>query len=137
MPRSAEWSEDDRRQVASWLLSGQSLAGVARMLGVTRGTVIGRVHRDVTLSIYAGKAMVKMEHDRHPDRDHLECVEVFPRASPALAWTPEPGGVVLLMLTRTSCKWPVRETEQGHLFCGADCKPGRVYCERHHGRAHG
>lgn len=51
----------------------------------------------------------------------------------------EPKRLTVLELETGKCYWPVGRTKDAraeHLFCGATCRKGKVYCEVHERRAY-
>jgi hypothetical protein len=122
MPRIAAWSQDEQEAVAGLLSIGLSYVAIAAQLHISKGAVAGRVSRHPELRVYVGKAKPMLPHRKPPKLMLLQCVETT--------------GVLLVELPARGCKWPVAETDRGHLFCGksrlGDWTP---YCGEHSARA--
>lgn len=134
----------------------------AKVLGVTRNAIIGKVHRlklDKRVAArkrtggrgsagkYRGvvtaarKARAARIAPPQPDRIKLPPVEIFKPAAEDIAvgaWAALPGTVPVSMddLGRTSCRWPIGE-DAPFLFCGCEAAPGSSYCLTHKHRATG
>lgn len=143
------WNEVDRQQVAAWLLAGKSMGRIARLMGVTRGVVIGRVHRDRDLHQCVGQIIVEkaVKRDKKPKTrsvpvvpplkphakhaEPFDCVEV---KAPPLTIKVELKAKPLTELRRGECRWPVAEADVigGHLFCAQPAaRYEGPYCDRH------
>lgn len=140
------WGEVDRQQVAAWLLAGKSMGRIAKLMGVTRGVVIGRVNRDRELhqcvgQIVVEKAVAKSKKPKtsvpvvpalkpHVKRVPFGCVEV---KEPPVSIKVELKAKPLVELARCECRFPVAEADVvgGHLFCARPTPYERSYCDRH------
>jgi GcrA cell cycle regulator len=131
----------------------------AKVLGVTRNAIIGKVHRlDLDKRVVAAKqkggngsagkyrgvitAARKARAARiAPDRIKLPPADVFRPAAEDIAvgaWAALPGTepVTLEALGRTGCRWPIGE-DAPFLFCGCEAAAGSSYCPTHKHRATG
>jgi hypothetical protein len=166
MARAAGWTDAERRQIGDWLLSGKSLGRIAKLIGVNRNVVIGRVSRDGELHSFVGQVVVarklgmQTETVRrrskrrepaqvpivpgpipaHEHRALLTCTEVGTRNEPVQPMMPgELPGRPLTELGPLECKWAVAEHPMirgRHLFCGKPRRPDQPYCLAHLRRAH-
>lgn len=160
------WTDERIDELRRLWAEGLSASQIANELGgVTRNAVIGKIHRmGLSGRVKAQKPRAAAAPRRTPSRQAAvrpaapaqprvmavgsAAVKVVERdiPAPALEAAPEPvavaeivpfgGGVSLLELTPTSCRWPVGDPSDGDLkFCGAQCAPGQVYCQAHAQRA--
>jgi len=100
-----EWTEERVARLTELWTAGYSARSIAEQLGgVTRNAVIGRRR--------------KREAGERPVREEI-------------VLGPE-GGVSILTLTTSTCRWPIGHPgEENFRFCGARTRPGQPYCEAH------
>ena len=117
-----EWTDERVQRLSELWTAGYSARRIAEILGdVTRNAVIGKANR-LGLSKPTKSSITrrrKLEEDSEKVRE--EEVVVGPE-----------GGVSILTLTTSSCRWPIGHPgEENFFFCGARTKPGQPYCEGH------
>lgn len=153
------WTDERIDELRKLWAEGLSASQIAtRLGGVTRNAVIGKIHR-LGLSgrvktpkprpaaprrpssarsaapikspprvMAVGSAAVKVVERDAPAPELEPAVLVQPVAE----IVPFGGGVSLLELTPSSCRWPVGDPADEDLkFCGAQCAQGDVYCRGH------
>jgi hypothetical protein len=128
----AFWSAEDDARVKELIGAGKSFNEVAITLGKTRNAIAGRAQRlglcNPTPRLHAPK-----KARLHP----LAVNSNTPKSSNAPApEIPVTDGEFLFDLRINQCRWPVGERNGAQTFCGAECKPGRAWCDGHHLRAY-
>jgi len=116
-----EWTEERVQRLTELWTAGYSARQIAEMLGdVTRNAVIGKANR-LGLSKPTKSSITRRRKREEGDQHEREEVVVGPE-----------GGVSILTLTTSTCRWPIGHPgEENFFFCGARTKPGQPYCERH------
>jgi len=158
-----DWT-DDRVSLLKKLWTDDELTAsqCAKVLGVTRNAIIGKVHRlDLEKRVVASKqngsrgsagkyrgVITRARKARaarivppKPDRIKLPPIDIFTPAAEDIAvgaWAALPGTtpVTLEALSRTGCRWPIGE-DAPFLFCGCEAAPGSSYCPTHKHRSTG
>lgn len=135
------WTAERDARLRQFWAEGLSASQVAaRLGGVTRSAVCGRVHR-LNLPPRITATRKRWEHKRKPKPKLKKAKPIsFPRppqikpAPPpaAGAWDPLPGStpIPLEYLAASHCRWPIGETAP-HTFCGCEKAPGLAYCATH------
>ena len=115
----------EEKIIAMWA-QGMSGGTISMQLGLTRGSVLGIIHR-------LRKRGVKVE--RAPDAEKTRVVRNTGASALACASSLVPQGALTLeRLTPTTCRWPYGDVyeERGVRYCGAYCTPDATYCREHH-----
>jgi len=100
-------------KIKELLQNGLSFLQIANELGVTRGTVAGRVTR--------------MRQRGEIDNQYK------PTAGRTVPPDSSVGGVHLLDLKEDECRFAIGETPRGYFFCGEPRRDARTrYCAKHH-----
>lgn len=107
---------------------------IAELLGVTKNAVIGRAKR---LGLSRTKeARVKSHKPLAPfgswPRTGWDRIRrIFkPRADPVpVVYTP--GGITIMDLTGSTCRWPVSGTGADMMYCGGEVHKEQSYCLEH------
>jgi len=133
---------------AQWAL-GTSVRDIARLLGSTRNTVIGKAHR-MELPMHvdsvfhpdaprkrADKAPKFMKPRGHARIVRVRRVQLAPASPPPLPPLPPGGAPVPLRLSFAAlearhCRYSVSQ-QSPHFFCGHERKDKSAFCAFHHG----
>lgn len=119
------WTEERIAEAARLWSEDKSLSEIAAALDVGKGAIAGLSfrHRDKFPSREQGKTLGN-EKRRKP-MELLEPAEYDAKRIKR--------GKTLLDLNNCDCRWMVSDT----LFCAAEQKPGKSYCEHHYKRSRG
>jgi hypothetical protein len=147
------WTEDRTEQATQWWVGGTSALEISHRLGVTRNSVIGKMHRTVgrlepeeTKKRIGGGASKR--RDFVPSRINIRprhtCVIEFDEPDPAsipASWLLDARGPLALdfdqafrddRLTPDCCRRITGDVQQpGWFYCGDIVSEGSPYCPRH------
>lgn len=128
------WNDDDRQTVANMLSEGASARLVGEALGLTRNAAIGRIARDPELH------RLMRRSDPPKPGSYVPLHRSPMRAAPSLPPEEPPRAkpVPLIATGSRLCKWPIGFdlAAEGHYWCcGAQVKPGDIYCAFHRAKA--
>lgn len=143
------WSDETFAAMQLLWTEGKSAAEIGRRIGCSRNAVLGKVHRH-GLHVTAPrkktpKCTVPPEHRPPPRKRILSVTPSLPKLAPApvLRLPPPPrpapppanqplaGTHPVPLMEMTGCKWPVNDGDPVFMFCNAEIKEGRPYCEQH------
>ncbi|MBJ3776854.1 GcrA family cell cycle regulator [Acuticoccus mangrovi] len=146
------WTDDRIETLRKLWADGLSASQIATALGgVSRNAVIGKIHRlglsgrvkSPKARTPAKRAPVAPQRPAQPAPARVmavgaTAVKVVERELPAPVVLPEAeivslhGGVTLLELTHSCCRWPIGDPSDANFrFCGARTAAGEVYCRAH------
>jgi len=158
MSSTMSWTDDRVEQLKKLWTEGLSASQIAaRMGGVTRNAVIGKVHR-LGLSgrarpsrpartiartprqrpsgpsyppSYGSAGNTALKSDPAPDISPRE--DIAPEPAPLRAVElPHGKRMTILMLTDRTCKWPIGDPgDEDFHFCGHRSDPSSPYCQAH------
>jgi len=134
------WTEDRVEELKKLWAEGHSGSEIAaKMGGVTRNTVLGKLHR-LGLSSRAAPAKPKtVTTEARPT------ATAAPQGQPLRTVLRDLSPVTDFGTTKLNvgsigdndCRWPIGDpTPDDFHFCGQSCGPGKSYCAHHHGVAH-
>jgi hypothetical protein len=135
------WTPELTRRAWSMYLEGMSGRQIASSLELTRGTVMGKLHREKIRRGYEprprGSRLLKIKRRPSVSRSGpqiMSAIAARRRAERRVhsGTQRSEGGVPLLDLRDGECRWPMDDA--GTLFCSAPALPERSYCETHHAR---
>jgi GcrA cell cycle regulator len=147
-----DWTPELIDQMLSLLDSGLSTAQVARQMGTTRNSVIGKAHRErvkrgLPAAIRPLKRKPSITDISRPPRQRRTKVQlslalperaesVSPSVSPIVTVSePAPDlGQLASIVDVTGCRWPVRDDADfvgGVAFCNHSQDEGSSYCPYH------
>ena len=137
----AEWSDADIKTVKSMWQRGATATEIAAALGsgVTRGAVLGKVHRlglkradDAKARPRATTPPARPGQARNGAKPVLKAVAGARAAEPA-GREPEPAGPrPIWALGQCQCRWPIGNLlDPPGLFCGAVTADGSSWCSVH------
>jgi GcrA cell cycle regulator len=151
---SMKWTPEQEAQLRQlWEVDGLSSGDIAWTFGVTRNSIIGKVHR-LGLAQRAGRKVqprlmpkaVRMSPPRRPKRERsFAPLPLLSESLPGdttvlygLPWEALPGTtpVPLVDLEPSMCRWPIGEAKP-FLFCAAQIEVGTHYCTAHNDMAIG
>ena len=138
-----KWTEDRAALARAMWLEGQTGAQIAKRLGVSRSSVMGKLHRLRLPPRASRKAPL---HRARSPSSPAHSVRRKPRLAPYEAPPPnielapcvlESGeAATVLTLTKSMCRYPIGDPAQaGFAFCGRDSVRG-AYCLHHASRAY-
>ena len=141
-----EWTPERTNALMALWDEGHSTAEIGRRLGVTKNSVVGKVHR---------LGLPKRGSPIHKERTHTPRTaspSPRPAAAPTVAAVaaprpvhqlpppvpqisrPRPPAEVIKLgaLTSEMCSWPIGDPgTEGFQFCGHTAVPGKPYCAEH------
>ena len=107
---------------------------IAQMLNVTKNAVIGRakrlgLSRTKEARVKSHKPLSPFGSWRRKGWDRIQ--RMFrPRPEPVTIVS-IPGGISIMELTGSTCRWPVSGTGADMMYCGADIHGEKPYCLGH------
>jgi GcrA cell cycle regulator len=145
------WTDERIETLRRLWAEGLSASQIASTLGgVSRNAVIGKIHRlglsgrVKTTKARAARPRQTAEPRPQPPAPRVmavgstvvKVVEREPQPAPQVVTeaevVPLHGGVALLDLKTSSCRWPIGDpAEEDFRFCGARTAPGETYCSCH------
>lgn len=137
---SFAWTRERSDKLEALWADGLSASQIAPLLGVTRNSVIGRVHR-LRLFRLCGVVKVKRERRQRPNRQAMHSARLrakalpSPPAPPVPTTAPESLNLTIYQLTDRTCKWPYGDMAP-HTYCGSLAVEGKPYCTYHDMLAH-
>jgi GcrA cell cycle regulator len=137
----ADWSDADIKTVKSMWQRGATATEIAAALGpgVTRGAVLGKVHRlglkraeEAKARPRATAAAARPGQAKNGAKPILKAVAGVRAAAPPQR-EPEPAGPrPIWALGQCQCRWPIGNLlDPPGLFCGAVTVDGSSWCEAH------
>lgn len=109
------WTIDKIKQLKKLWTKGKSTVEIAKELGISKNSVIGKVHR---LELTARPSPIKKKEVKviTPTQQKKKIV----------------GKCHLMDLKSNTCRWPIGEPENEDFhFCGKPTVTGKPYCEVH------
>lgn len=143
------WTDDLVEKLKELWAEGHSASQIARAMPSphpSRNAVIGKVHRlglaGRITSTRRTAGLPPLPREQRPPRPKpptAEEIAAMPEPEPARL-DDEAGGTSLVTIQTVSdrtCRWPIGDPQDRDFhFCGRGPKPGSVYCEPHHNKAH-
>ena len=106
------WTEEKIKQLKKLWSKGKSTIEIAKELGISKNSVIGKVHR---LELTARPSPIK--------KKELKTKPIKPKIM---------GKCRLMDLKTNTCRWPIGEpTDEDFHFCGKQTVIGKPYCSEH------
>lgn len=135
------WTADDLDQVQDLWRRGLSASQIGRVMGRSRSSILGKIHRMQISARETPPHMLKAEPKRAPDRRAPGMIQDVQRArlamlqnAPSVDMLPDerPGYCTLLTLTRRTCRWPI-DIDGARYFCGQSVGDPMTtsYCDVH------
>ncbi|MBQ3695800.1 MAG: global cell cycle regulator GcrA-like protein [Alphaproteobacteria bacterium] len=107
------WTDDKIKNLKKLWLKGATTAEIAKKLGLSKNSVIGKVHR------------LNLENRPSPIKKATVVKKVK-----VVAKKPERIGIMELKLN--TCRWPIGDpTDEDFHFCGKNTVMGKPYCAEH------
>jgi hypothetical protein len=121
-----------------WLAKGWSAGMIAREMGTTKNSIIGKVHREQAKRGFPKRpspivAKPKPYSRRKPAVPDKPVGFVLRRKPQKGVFVP-PEGQLASIVDVTGCRWAVRDDASfvgGHAFCNGPQAHGSAYCEHH------
>ena len=107
---------------------------IAQMLNVTKNAVIGRakrlgLSRTMDARVKSHKPLAPFGSWRRKGWDRIQ--RMFrPRPEPVTVVS-IPGGISIMELTGSTCRWPVSGTGADMMYCGGEAHKEKSYCLKH------
>ena len=106
------WTDDKIKKLKKLWTAGKSTAEIAKALGMSKNSIIGKVHR---LELSARPSPIKTE-------------QVPIKKAPVK----KAGVVRLIDLRLNTCRWPIGDPREDDFhFCGEQTVTGKPYCLKH------
>lgn len=124
-------------RIKELLPTGMTFRQIGSELGVTRNSIAGQIYRmqargeiDRLYRPVAPRAVVESPLDRQLHRNiRASAMKLIVQEIP----DEDIGGVHLLDLGESDCRWSLGETSRGHFFCAKPRRDVRTrYCAEHH-----
>lgn len=107
------WTEDKIKNLKKLWLKGSTTAEIAKKLGLSKNSIIGKVHR------------LNLENRPSPIK----------KAAPAKKVKVQPHKterIGIMDLKLNTCRWPIGDPmDEDFHFCGKNTVMGKPYCEEH------
>lgn len=141
------WTDEQVEQLRQMWVEGLSANEIAKKLGVSKNSIVGKVHR---LCLQARPSPIKRK-DSVPEQQALpeaasenippseeveeEKIEVSAPQSVSLKSVKKNSGkntVRLVELDSHTCRWPIGDPrDEDFCFCGKKVRTGQTYCDEH------
>ncbi len=122
-----EWTPDRIKTLIAFWDEGHPTSEIGRRLGVTKNSVVGKVHR-----LGLKKRQSPIRHSTAQPRPKVAKVQAPKKRQPAPAES-----VSMEELRPSMCCWPEGEPGTPELhFCGRQVMEDKPYCEEHCARAY-
>lgn len=136
------WTQEQRDQLfALWDNGKRSYSEMARILGVTKNAVVGRMRREKELrgiqveDKYAHRKSGQPRKPREKKMLTLPARAEFVISKRIVPSIPKPDeGQLASIVDVTGCRWPVSFSDTapgGHLFCNHETDGEHAYCQYH------
>ena len=121
-----------------WLIKGWSAGMIAREMGTTKNSIIGKVHREQAKRGFSKRkspivAQPKPNSRRKPAVSDQPVGFVL-RSKPEVKMFLPPEGQLASIVDVKGCRWAVRDDATfvgGHAFCNGPKVEGSPYCTHH------
>ena len=109
------WTEEKIKNLKKLWTKGATTAEIAKKLGLSKNSVIGKVHR---LNLGARPSPIKTKKTTLIKTPKVK--------------TPKSDRVGIMDLKLNTCRWPIGDpTEADFHFCGKNTAMGKPYCAEH------
>ena len=109
------WTDDKVKMLTKLWLKGSTTAEIAKKLGLSKNSIIGKVHR---LNLKTRPSPIKPN-----PKKAIKKVKQIPHKQDRV-------GIMELKLN--TCRWPVGDpTDDDFHFCGKNTVMGKPYCAQH------
>ena len=138
------WTDEMVDKLRQMWTEGKTATEIAKELGVTKNSIVGKVHRlcltarPSTIKSKDEEPVEKVEVEKEIPEEVEENVEVV--AEPVESVKPEKTEkkhksnchVKLVELDSHTCRWPLGDPrDEDFCFCGKKVRMGQTYCEEH------
>jgi GcrA cell cycle regulator len=121
------WPQERTARLVALVAQDYSAGQIGEALGITRGAVMGKVHRmGLKLTREARKPAAIRRLIKRPKK---MIKAIRPPATPPEV-PPVNGPIGIMELTAFTCRWPIGERSP-FLFCGTSKPAGGPYCREH------
>jgi len=141
------WTTEMVEHLTQLWMEGMTTNDIARELGMSKNSVVGKVHR---LNLMSRPSPIKKKEDEQIlSADAPETVEivveneeevvevaaptkVFQTHQTAAKDEPEKTCIKLSELDNHTCRWPIGDPkDEDFCFCGKRVRAGQTYCDEH------
>ncbi len=106
------WTEDKIKKLKKMWQSGKPTAEIAKFLGMSKNSIIGKVHR---LNLKVRPSPIKLENVKQKKIPQKVLEKIG-----------------LMDLKLTTCRWPIGDPkDEDFCFCGKQTVTGKPYCQKH------
>ncbi|MGN0913226.1 MAG: GcrA family cell cycle regulator [Alphaproteobacteria bacterium] len=138
------WTEEMVEGLRQMWLEGLTANEIAKKLGVSKNSIVGKVHR---LCLKARPSPIKKKDDETAPAEEIAAEapaietpeEILPEEEEPVAEVKAPKKVhkgahhvKLMELDSHTCRWPLGDPrDEDFCFCGKKVRMGQTYCEEH------
>ena len=109
------WTDDKVNMLTKLWLKGATTAEIAKKLGLSKNSIIGKVHR--------------LNLETRPSPIKLNPKKIVKKSKPVVHKQERVG---IMELKLNTCRWPVGDpTDDDFHFCGKNTVMGKPYCAQH------
>ena len=107
------WTDDKIKNLKKLWLKGATTAEIAKKLGLSKNSIIGKVHR------------LNLENRPSP-------IKKAATTKKTKVVQKKPARIGIMELKLNTCRWPIGDpTDEDFHFCGATTVVGKPYCAEH------
>ena len=146
------WTDEAVEELKKMWDKGMTTGQIAKVLGVTKNSIIGKVHRlcltarpspikkstnsekEDTKPAKTEKNTTKKAKTTAPKAEKVKEVVIEKKEEVTKVETPtiEELNIPLVKLDNHTCRWPLGDPrDEDFCFCGKKIKTGQTYCEEH------
>ena len=133
------WTPEMIENLKNLWLSGTTTNEIAKTLGLSKNSVVGKVHR---LNLEARPSPIKKKEElkkkktaKKLPQQHQKTAEKQTKSEPKPDNTPKTQkklGLKLSELDSHTCRWPLGDPkDENFCFCGQKVRAGQTYCDEH------
>ncbi|MBR6356278.1 MAG: global cell cycle regulator GcrA-like protein [Alphaproteobacteria bacterium] len=134
------WTDEQVDRLQELWAQGLTANEIAKILGVTKNSIVGKVHR---LCLPARPSPIKSKEnegaaeapaiiDSPTEASPQIPVEPKPSAPKPTATAPKGENIRLIDLDSHTCRWPIGDPrDEDFCFCGRKVRTGQTYCDEH------
>ena len=136
------WTVEQVEQLRKMWAQGLTANEIAKKLGVTKNSIVGKVHR---LCLQARPSPIKSKETEELKTENLSAAEINidseqtnKNANETVAESKEKNSdnqnenIKLINLDSHTCRWPIGDPrDEDFCFCGKKVRIGQTYCDEH------
>ena len=123
------WTDEMVDKLRQMWTEGKTATEIAKELGVTKNSIVGKVHR---LCLTARPSPIKSKDEEPVEKAEVE-KEIPEEAEENVEEKHKSScHVKLVELDSHTCRWPLGDPrDEDFCFCGKKVRMGQTYCEEH------